>query len=123
MSPTTRSRFEELVAAAVDGLPEWVHRSMDNVEILVEDEPPDDERHADGPGELLGLYEGLPLTERDADYGGVLPDTITLFQGPIEREADDSGTPVADVIARTLRHEVAHHFGIDDERLLEIDAY
>lgn len=123
MSPTTRSRFVELVAVAVDELPEWVHRSMDNVEILVEDEPPDGGPGEEEPGELLGVYEGLPLTERDASYGGVLPDRITLFQGPIEREADDSGTPIAGVIARTLRHEVAHHFGIDDERLFKIDAY
>jgi predicted Zn-dependent protease with MMP-like domain len=57
------------------------------------------------------------------DYGGVLPDRITLFCGPIEREARDSGSPLVEVIARTLRHEVAHHFGIDDDRLLQIDAY
>jgi predicted Zn-dependent protease with MMP-like domain len=113
----------ELVAAAADDLPEWVHRAMDNVEILVEDEPPRDVANDEGPGELLGVYEGIPLAERDAGYGGVLPDRITLFQGPIQREADDSGTPVAAVVARTLRHEVAHHFGIDDERLFEIDAY
>jgi len=106
-----------LVAAAVDGLPEWVRGTMDNVEIVVDDAPPDDER-----SELLGLYEGIPLTERE-DLGGELPDKITLFQGPIEREAHDTGEPMGEVIARTLRHEVAHHFGIDDERLLEIDAY
>jgi predicted Zn-dependent protease with MMP-like domain len=107
-----------LVAVAVDGLPEWVRSSMDNLEVLVDDEPPEEE-----PSELLGLYEGIPLTKRDDGYAGVLPDRITLFAGAIEREANDTGMPLADVIARTLRHEVAHHFGIDDERLLEIDAY
>ncbi len=106
-----------LVAAAVDGLPAWVRGTMNNIEIVVDDEPPRDE-----PGELLGLYEGIPLTKRE-DPGGELPDKITLFAGPIEREANDTGMPLAEVIARTLRHEVAHHFGIDDERLLEIDAY
>lgn len=109
----------KLVAAAVDGLPEWVQGAMENIDVLADDEPPQDE----SDGELLGLYQGIPLTERDDGYGGVLPDTITLFQGPIEREASTSGTPLPEVIARTLRHEVAHHFGIDDERLLEIDAY
>ena len=107
-----------LVAEAVDALPDWVHETMDNLEILSDDEPP-----GEGPAEILGLYEGIPLTERDDAYGGVLPDKITLFYGPIEREARDSGTPVGEVIARTLRHEVAHHFGIDDDRLHDIDAY
>jgi predicted Zn-dependent protease with MMP-like domain len=108
----------QLVATAVDGLPEWVRRTMDNVDVLVDDEPSEAER-----GEVLGLYLGIPLTDRDGGYAGVAPDTITLYQGPIERAAKASGESLAEVIARTLRHEVAHHFGIDDERLLEIDAY
>jgi predicted Zn-dependent protease with MMP-like domain len=108
----------QLVATAVDGLPEWVRRTMDNVDVLVDDEPSEAER-----GEVLGLYHGIPLTDRDGGYAGVAPDTITLYQGPIERAAKASGESLAEVIARTLRHEVAHHFGIDDERLLEIDAY
>jgi predicted Zn-dependent protease with MMP-like domain len=118
MSPTTQSEFMKLVAAAVDRLPEWVRESMDNIDVLVDDEPPGDE-----PDELLGLYEGIPLTRRGDDYGGVLPDRITLFLGPIEREAAATGVPIGDVITRTLRHEVAHHFGIDDDRLFDIDAY
>jgi predicted Zn-dependent protease with MMP-like domain len=117
MSPLSRPEFMSMVAAAVDELPDWVHARMDNVEILIDDEPPDDE-----PAELLGLYQGVPLIERGDDYGA-LPDTITLFLGPIEREVRQSGGSRADVIARTLRHEVAHHFGIDDERLLDLDAY
>lgn len=117
MSPLSHSEFMSMVATAVDELPGWVHETMDNVEVLIDDEPPDDE-----PGELLGLYQGVPLTERGDDYGA-LPDTITLFLGPIEREVRETGTSCAEVIAQTLRHEVAHHFGIDDDRLLDIDAY
>jgi predicted Zn-dependent protease with MMP-like domain len=118
MSPLSQTEFMALVAEAMDALPTWVHETMDNLEILVDDEPP-----GEGPAEILGLYEGIPLTERNDDYGGVLPDRITLFSDPIEREAKDSGTPVVEVITRTLRHEVAHHFGIDDDRLFQIDAY
>jgi predicted Zn-dependent protease with MMP-like domain len=118
MSLLSQTEFMALVAEAVDALPAWVHETMDNLEVLVDDEPP-----GEGPAEILGLYEGIPLTERNDDYGGVLPDRITLFCGPIERDAKDSGTPIAEVINRTLRHEVAHHFGIDDDRLLQIDAY
>ena len=118
MSSLSQTEFMTLVARAVDALPDWVQETMDNLEIVVDDEPPGEE-----PAELLGLYEGIPLTERNDDYGGVLPDKITLFSGPIEREAMDSGNPLVDVVTRTLRHEVAHHFGIDDDRLLQIDAY
>ena len=113
-----RDRFQELVADGIDAMPEWVRGSLDNVEILIDDEPP--------PGEstnTMGLYVGIPLTKRGSDYAGVQPDTVTLFAGPIGREARSTGRPVAEVVARTLRHEIAHHFGIDDERLLEIDAY
>jgi predicted Zn-dependent protease with MMP-like domain len=113
-----RDRFEELVADAIDAMPEWVRRSLDNVEILIDDEPPEGE-----DAETLGLYVGIPLTSRGSDYSGVQPDTITLFAGPIGREARASGEAVPDVVARTLRHEIAHHFGIDDDRLLEIDRY
>ena len=74
-----------MVAAAVDELPGWVHETMDNVEILIDDEPPDDE-----PGELLGLYQGVPLTERGDDYGA-LPDTITLFLGSHRTRGEGDG--------------------------------
>jgi predicted Zn-dependent protease with MMP-like domain len=106
-------RFEGLVAEALDNLPGWVHQRLDNVEVLLEDEPPD------GEPELLGLYEGIPLTQRGLDYAGVLPDRITLYRRPIEREAgDDEG--VKRVVAETVVHEVAHFFGISDERLHEL---
>jgi len=105
-----RERFEELVALALDDIPPELTGVMDNVVVLVEDEPP-----ADDP-ELLGLYEGIPLTERDWAYGGQLPDRITVFRGPTLRmcRSDDE---VVDEVHITVVHEVAHHFGIDDDRL------
>jgi predicted Zn-dependent protease with MMP-like domain len=113
----TRDRFQELAAEAIDGLPEWVHEAMDNVEVVIEDLPPPDQRN------LLGLYHGVPLTERGAGYFGVLPDTITLYRSTIMAVAGHDEARVREQVARTVAHEVAHHFGISDERLLEIDAY
>lgn len=107
----------ELVADAVEALPDWVHDVMDNVEIFVEDEPPDDDP------DLLGHYEGVPLASRGTNYFGVVPDRITLFRNTIEAEARGREDRLARVIAHTVAHEVAHHFGIDDDRLNEIGAY
>jgi predicted Zn-dependent protease with MMP-like domain len=119
MPETDRERFEELVAEAVDALPAWILERLDNVEIIVEDDSPP------GRPTLLGLYEGIPLNRRDGGYAGVLPDRITLFERPLLHQAgpghDDAR--LRGVIAHTVAHEVAHHFGISDERLLEIDAY
>jgi predicted Zn-dependent protease with MMP-like domain len=105
------SRFEELVAAALDGLPEELGRQLRNVAVTVE--------HGAGPPGLLGLYEGIPLTSRTTGYAGVLPDRITIYRQAIcaicrtEQE-------VADQVRRTVIHEVAHHFGIGDKRLAEL---
>jgi predicted Zn-dependent protease with MMP-like domain len=118
MRPVERERFIAVVADALDELPGWVHRALDNVEVLVDDEPPDD-----GDVELLGVYEGIPLTDRGSDYTGVLPDRITLFAGPIVREAGHDRTELKRVISETVTHEIAHHFGIDDDRLEELDRY
>lgn len=107
-----------LVAEALDALPEWVHGALDNVEVLVDDVPPDDVE----PG-TLGLYEGIPLTERGSDYAGVLPDRITLFAAPIVEEAGPGDVDLKRVITETVVHEIAHHFGIDDERLHDLDRY
>ncbi|HTG46045.1 MAG TPA: metallopeptidase family protein [Actinomycetota bacterium] len=115
--PIPRERFEELVAEAIDDLPAWVLEAMDNVEVLVEDVPPPGQRN------LLGLYHGIPLSRRGAGYTNVLPDTITLYRATIMRAAGDDEERVRRQVARTVAHEVAHHFGISDERLLEIDAY
>jgi predicted Zn-dependent protease with MMP-like domain len=109
----TAAEFEELVAEALDAIPAELSRVIDNVVVLVEDEAP-----GESPG-LLGLYEGTPLTERDGWYAGVLPDTIRLFRLPILRICD-SYDDVVDEVQVTVVHEVAHHFGIDDDRLHEL---
>jgi predicted Zn-dependent protease with MMP-like domain len=110
-------RFEELVVDAIDGLPEWVHERLENVEILVEDRPPRGGRN------LLGLYEGIPLTKRTSGgYFGVLPDRITLYRSNIERISRDEDDLRVNV-RHTVVHEVAHFFGISDDRLREIDRY
>jgi len=106
-------RFEELVADALDEIPEELGRLMDNVWVTVEDLP------EDGSG-LLGLYSGVPLTERDSGYAGmVMPDRITLYRIPICAMCRTEAQ-VVDVVRDTVIHEVAHHFGIDDDRLDEL---
>jgi predicted Zn-dependent protease with MMP-like domain len=110
MPKRSRRRFESLVADALDELPGWVQEAMDNVAVVVEDDPP-----ADSP-DLLGLYEGIAKTEREF-YAGVLPDRITLYRATIEDEAGEDDEELRAVIAETVVHEVAHHFGISDERL------
>ncbi len=117
MPPVTRERFEELVAEAVEGLPAWVHETMRNVVVLVEDLPPPDQR------DLLGLYHGIPLDQRGQWYSGALPDTITLYRATIVAVAGHDEEGLKAEIAHTVAHEVAHHFGIDDDRLRELDAY
>lgn len=105
--------FERYVSRALDGLPAEVGGLMRNVAVVVEDEPPEDEP------DLLGLYEGVPLTERGWDYGGALPDLIRVFRNPI---CEICATPdeVVEEVRITVIHEVAHHFGIDDEHLDEL---
>lgn len=110
-----RRRFEELVADAVDSMPEWVLERLVNVEIVIEDRSPPGE-----PG-LLGRYHGIPLTQRQY-YAGVLPDTITLYRKTISGVAHDEDE-LRRVIVHTVEHEIAHFFGISDERLRDLDAY
>ncbi len=111
----SEEEFEELVADGLDALPEAMVPVMSNVVVLVDAEPPEDQ-----PGDLLGLYEGTPLTERDSGWeSGSLPDRITIFRGPTLRHCD-SRQEVAEEVTTTVVHEVAHHFGIDDERLHEL---
>ena len=116
-----RNRFERLVAQAMDGIPDELLRYLDNVDVAVEDWPSPDQlggHTVDDEDYLLGLYEGIPLTERE-DYGMVLPDKITLFQDSIEAICS-SDEEVMEEVRQTVVHEVAHHFGIDDERLHEL---
>ena len=112
--PMTDDEFEEAVGDALDLIPDDLATLMSNVAVLVADEPPADEP------DLLGLYEGVPLTERDGWWdAGSLPDRITIFKGPLTRLCDDR-EDLLDEIAVTVVHEVAHHFGINDERLHEL---
>ncbi|MDX6314976.1 MAG: hypothetical protein QOF84_1722 [Streptomyces sp.] len=112
----SRDAFEELVSDALDRIPSELARVMDNVAVFVEDEPDPSGTHGTG---LLGLYEGTPLTERGEWYAGVLPDRITIYKGPILRMCG-SREEVVEEVATTVVHEVAHHFGIEDDRLHEL---
>jgi predicted Zn-dependent protease with MMP-like domain len=118
MIAVSPERFEELVAEALDGLPEWIQQRLENVEVLIEDRPP---AGRGGTG-LLGLYEGVPLTRRGGGYFGVLPDRITLFRINLQRISRDEDD-LQRRVRHTVVHEVAHFFGISDDRLREIDRY
>ena len=108
--------FDEAVRDALDSLPDDLGDFMSNVEVVVEDEPP-----AGMP--LLGLYQGVPMTRRGSFYAGALPDKITIFSGPLERLYGADPERLRREIGRVVLHEVAHHFGISDERLVELDRY
>ncbi len=108
--------FDEQVAAALESVPPELGDAMSNVEIVVEEEPP--------PGQpLLGLYQGVPLTLRTSGYSGALPDKITIYSGPLVRHYGQDSETLRREIRRVVLHEIAHHFGISDERLIEIDRY
>jgi len=108
--------FEESVEAALETLPDDLREAMSNVAIVVEDEPP-----AGQP--LLGLYEGIPLTARTSWYSGAAPDKISIYRGPLERLYGHDPELLERMIRRVVLHEIAHHFGISDERLVELDRY
>jgi predicted Zn-dependent protease with MMP-like domain len=116
MVSVSEKEFEGLAADALDSLPDWVHQRMDNVEVVIENAPPPGQ-----PG-LLGLYHGIPLTKRGAGLSGVLPDTITLYQSTIERVSRNE-QELRDRVRHVVVHEVAHYFGISDDRLREMDRY
>jgi predicted Zn-dependent protease with MMP-like domain len=112
--------FDELVEQALDGLPPELSKLLDNVAVVVEDWPDySTPLDSGGPGgTLYGLYEGVPLTERGASYFGVLPDRITIFRGPLER--DFRAGELEEQVRITVVHEIAHFFGFDEERLEEL---
>ncbi|PPD57610.1 metallopeptidase family protein [Dehalogenimonas etheniformans] len=112
--------FSGLVSQALDNLPDEFLDLLENVEIVVEDYPSLRQRRGSKRNELLGLYEGVPLTERDTHYGLVLPDKITIFQKPIEAICR-TDAEIIDQVEKTVRHEVAHHFGMTDVQLDEIE--
>ncbi len=109
MSP---QRFDELVSDALDQIPAELTAAIENVVVLVEG------RHPDEP-DLLGLYEGIALTERDSSYGGSLPDAITIYRDAL-LDICDTDDEVVEEVTVTVIHEIAHHFGIDDDRLHEL---
>ena len=111
----TEDEFDEIVTAAIDDLPDDLKAAMSNVEIVVEDEPPFGQP-------LLGLYQGVPLTRRTSAYAA-LPDKISIYRGPLERWYGADPTVLRQQIRRVVLHEIAHHFGISDERLRELDRY
>lgn len=120
-----KARFERLVAEALDGLPLEFQEKMQNVDVVIKDWPTSEEvSRASLPhgGTLLGLYHGVPLTERTTRYGLVLPDKVTIYQGPIEaccRTAEEVRRKVRQVVL----HELGHHFGMSEERLRELGIY
>ncbi len=122
-----RVTFKKLIAESFALLPERIRERVSNVAILVEDEPSEEVRRAEKLEDdetLLGYYHGIPLVERGSDYGVgmTLPDTITLFRVPIEEEAGEEPEDVRRVIAETLWHEVAHHFGMDEREVRAREA-
>src|SRR5438309_11001904 len=108
--------FERSARAALDSLPPDLRDAISNVELVIEEEPPPGQR-------LLGLYEGIPLTRRGSGYSGAMPDKITIFSGPLERLYGRSVEQLHAAVKHVVLHEIAHHFGISDERLIEIDRY
>jgi predicted Zn-dependent protease with MMP-like domain len=110
-------QFEDFIRETIAGLPDWVREALHNIEFLVQDEA-DEDLDPDGEG-LLGLYAGVSLPERGADYAGELPDVIYIFRQP-HLEMGLSPDGLKDEVAKTLIHEIAHYFGIDDDHLDEI---
>ena len=120
----TREEFEKLVEEGYEQLPEWVRQKIKNVALFVEDEPSSEVRKRERLGRnhtLLGYYQGVPLLHRGDHYGvGItMPDTITLYQKPVEHAALQDGVDVRDVVADTIWHEFAHHFGMDEHEVRE----
>ena len=119
----TRSEFRALVDEALETIPHRFRDAMQNIAIVVDDEPTPDQLESveiEPPDTLLGLYEGIPLPERQWAHGNTLPDKITLFQRPIEESSDDEDDLVV-CIGETLIHEIGHYFGLSEEEIEEIE--
>jgi predicted Zn-dependent protease with MMP-like domain len=118
-----RAEFERHVAEALASIPRRFRKAMQNIAIVVEDEPSPDlmeEMEIEPPDTLLGLYQGTPLTERSWSHGNALPDRVLIFQGPHERESEDEDDLIV-CIAETLIHEIGHYFGMSEEQIEEIE--
>jgi predicted Zn-dependent protease with MMP-like domain len=121
----SQETFERLVAEALDDLPREIQEKLDNVDVVIADWPDSATLRQAGlrhPVQLLGFYHGVPRTKRGHRYGLVLPDKITIYRRPIEMRSQTAEEARA-IIRRVVRHEIAHHFGIDDDRLRQINAY
>lgn len=122
----TSDHFNELVEEALDNLPEEIARAMENVDVVVQTWPTREQLLSagvvPGRGSLFGLYQGVPLTHRTRSYSLVPPDKITIFKGPITA-VHKTDAAIRDQVRRTVIHEIAHHFGIDDDRLRELGRY
>jgi predicted Zn-dependent protease with MMP-like domain len=119
----TRAQFERLVEQALRSLPRRFRRTMANIAVVVEDWADDEtltEMGIEPPDTLYGLYRGVDLTRRDSGYGNMLPDTIHIYQGPIEADCADPDE-MADLVRDVVIHEVGHHFGLDDETMEGIE--
>jgi predicted Zn-dependent protease with MMP-like domain len=118
-----REEFEDLVGRAIEGLPPEFQHKLENVDVVVEEWPSADQlRQAKtkNPSQLLGLYQGVPQTTRGRGYGLVLPDKISIFQRPIEAQCR-FGCEIEAKVGEVVRHEIAHHFGLDDQTLRKIE--
>ena len=116
--------FEQLVAEGYAALPAWVREKIKNVALIIEDEPSEEDRGLQGLSAdetLLGLYKGIPLSERGSEYGvGVtMPDTITIYRLPIIEAAEGEAGVIPQIVAETIAHEYAHHFGMDEHEVEE----
>ncbi len=122
----SQEHFEDLVEEALESIPDTLWDNIDNLAVVVEEWPTAAQRASVGmkeQGLLLGLYEGIPLTVRSHAYGMVTPDKITIFRGSILRVCPPTDDAIRAQVRRTVLHEIAHHFGISDERLHELGAY
>jgi len=120
----TRKEFEEIVLLALKGLPKTIRERMENIDVVVEDQASSDlleEMEIESPLHLLGLYQGIPIHQRGFYYGNVLPDKITLFQHPIESICK-TREEIEEKVREVVIHEVGHYFGLDDERLAELEG-
>ncbi len=118
-----RSRFQRLVEEALREIPRRFRSAMQNVAVIVEDEPPPqilEEMEIEPPDSLFGLYQGTPLPDRGWGYGNALPDRISIYQGPIEEACGDDDE-IRDCVAETVIHEFGHYFGMDEDQIEEIE--
>src|SRR5919109_452889 len=118
-----RTQFEKLVDRALRRLPRAFREKLENVAVVIEDWPDAQtlaEMEIEPPDTLYGLYRGVDLTRRDGSYGNVLPDVVTIYQGPIEEDAADE-EEMADIVRETVVHELGHYFGLDDETMHRIE--